>query len=312
MKVNTNSLFRRCNHTWEHKTNGALPCGKCPACRKRFTDEWTTRGILEDKSAINAWFVTLTYNDLNLPYVVKIGPLYTEGKQRYYQPWKHPVATGYVLIPVVKKKDVQKWLDRLFHQEKRFRKKRPSIIDEYQPRYLLMSEYGTEGNRPHYHAVIWNVNKKVIEDTHNSWNKGWVKIETPRKVGSTVGYCTKYLMKMDDYRNHTVKPFKMQSQNLGLSYILNHKEKVKSGLILMDGYMIPLPKNWRKHFYSSAQWRLIRTVSEIQLENEQNLAMEFLLDYFEECHITVHNHIKERRDTYAITEKKKKAILEHK
>ena len=44
-----------------------VPCGKCMACRVKRTMEWSVR-ILDEASYYKAnTFLTLTYNDENLP-----------------------------------------------------------------------------------------------------------------------------------------------------------------------------------------------------------------------------------------------------
>lgn len=44
-----------------------LPCGQCVACRLNKSREWATRCVLESKMHEENCFITLTYNDENLP-----------------------------------------------------------------------------------------------------------------------------------------------------------------------------------------------------------------------------------------------------
>lgn len=44
-----------------------LPCGQCTACRLNKSREWATRCVLESKMHEENCFITLTYNDENLP-----------------------------------------------------------------------------------------------------------------------------------------------------------------------------------------------------------------------------------------------------
>lgn len=45
----------------------AVPCGKCGACRKNRRASWTFRLTKEAKNSKNSFFVTLTYNDEEIP-----------------------------------------------------------------------------------------------------------------------------------------------------------------------------------------------------------------------------------------------------
>lgn len=45
----------------------SVPCGQCIGCRLKHSREWAIRMIHELKSWDQAWFVTLTYNNENLP-----------------------------------------------------------------------------------------------------------------------------------------------------------------------------------------------------------------------------------------------------
>lgn len=43
-----------------------IPCGKCVGCRLDYSRTWADRCVLEGKSFEHNWFVTLTYDDVNL------------------------------------------------------------------------------------------------------------------------------------------------------------------------------------------------------------------------------------------------------
>lgn len=47
---------------------GQVPCGKCLECRMQRAEEWSARMVIEAESCgYEAQFITLTYNDANLP-----------------------------------------------------------------------------------------------------------------------------------------------------------------------------------------------------------------------------------------------------
>lgn len=100
-----------------------VPCGKCLGCRADQARQWAIRlhhhaslayPTLDGRFSRPAWFLTLTYDDQNLP----------------------PAGA---LVP----EDCQLFLKRL---RKRLGKQKLS--------YYLCGEYGENTLRPHYHAVI--------------------------------------------------------------------------------------------------------------------------------------------------------------
>lgn len=44
-----------------------VPCGRCVGCRLDYSREWADRCYLESLTKSPNWFITLTYDDLNLP-----------------------------------------------------------------------------------------------------------------------------------------------------------------------------------------------------------------------------------------------------
>ena len=96
-----------------------IPCGKCDGCRLDYARQWADRCMLEAKYHDKNSFITLTYNDDNIP-VAENG--------------------NYTLV----KKDFQDFMKRL----------RESIGD-VKIRYYACGEYGSKSLRPHYHAIIF-------------------------------------------------------------------------------------------------------------------------------------------------------------
>ena len=93
-------------------------CGRCLACKVQKKKIWKTRMLLESKDHDKNSFITLTYSDEKLP-------------------------KGGTLDP----KDTQLFLHRL--------RKNLQRNNLQKVRYFLVGEYGTETQRPHYHAAIF-------------------------------------------------------------------------------------------------------------------------------------------------------------
>lgn len=106
-----------------------IPCGKCLGCKLDYSRSWADRMLMEyytfDKKAI---FLTLTYNNENLPVVFDLNdsPIYG----------------------TLRKKDLQDFLKRLrFH------------FGETKIRYFACGEYGSPERtfRPHYHLIVFGL-----------------------------------------------------------------------------------------------------------------------------------------------------------
>lgn len=96
-----------------------LPCGQCIACRLARSREWAIRCVHEASLYDDNCFITLTYNDENLPDDLSL-----------------------------RKSDFQKFIKRL---RKRFPRSKDNNI-----RYFHCGEYGEKLSRPHYHACLFN------------------------------------------------------------------------------------------------------------------------------------------------------------
>lgn len=111
-----------------------IPCGKCIGCRLDYSRYWADRMMLELETSKKAIFVTLTYNNDNLPVCQ-----YDEN--------------GDPLYGTLCKRDCQLWLKRL-------RKK----FEGVKVRFYLAGEYGETTLRPHYHAIVFGIGLSDLDD----------------------------------------------------------------------------------------------------------------------------------------------------
>lgn len=126
---------------------------------------------MESAKHAGSCFVTLTYNQENIP-------------------------RGVTLVP----KDPQKWLKRL-----------RLAVEPARIRYFLVGEYGDLTSRPHYHAAIFGLSNLdgggpdgisgIVRDT---WGLGhtFVGELTKESAAYIGGYVTKKMTKHDDGRLH--------------------------------------------------------------------------------------------------------------
>lgn len=114
-----------------------VPCGRCIGCKMRKARDWSVRCQLEAQLHDRSCFLTLTYNDFNLP-LTKDGD------------------------PTLVKRDLQLFLKRL--------RKELSNYD-ITIRFFACGEYGNRLARPHYHLLIFGCDFTEFDNiikNHNS------------------------------------------------------------------------------------------------------------------------------------------------
>lgn len=101
-----------------------VPCGNCIGCRLDYSKDWATRADLEAKRWQYNWFITLTYDEENLPKGIKGNPtLDTSNIDDFIQRLRNYFKVNYGYTGI---------------------------------RYLLAGEYGDQLARPHYHLILFN------------------------------------------------------------------------------------------------------------------------------------------------------------
>ena len=174
-----------------------IPCGKCLGCRLDHANDWATRMYMEAKLWKENCFVTLTYNDKNLPKnkqlakndIIKFFKLlkyYEEGNEE----WTNP-NNGKIEKPI---------------------------------RRLYCGEYGEKHKRPHYHAAIYNYKPKDLKpykQNHQGdmlytsktlqkiWGKGFVIIGDLSYKSAC--YIARYVQKKQEYQRQTGGKIKMET-----------------------------------------------------------------------------------------------------
>lgn len=224
------------------KESQYVPCGKCFACLSNRRAEWTFRLKQELKSSASAAFVTLTYDDEYLPFA----------------------SNGY---PMVSKTDVQLFMKRL-----------RKAFEPFKIRYFLVSEYGSNTLRPHYHFILFN--HPLDLDLHSSvikaWNKGHVHIG--QCTGASISYCAKYCLSFAELSKEYVRPFMLCSRRpgIGQSYLTPqmenwHREDLKE-YVIDDGRKNRLPRYYSKKLFDDSD--------KVEMSERKNdIMIKTLVDY---------------------------------
>lgn len=224
-----------------------LPCSKCLDCRKAQAKAWALRCRLELQQHASAVFTTLTYDDEHLP------------------------AT-------LTKRHVQLWLKRLRQRLWRSETARPL-------RFFYCGEYGSQSQRPHYHAILYGLTREDRPLIETTWGLGHVRTEPITK--RRIGYCAGYTRKK--YELHDLKPDRRVDPDTGEEYIWQppytdmsrnpgigaHARQYTNSWRLfttMDGHKMPVPR-----YYHEA-WKKQATPQQLQELLDEKIKHQALKD----------------------------------
>lgn len=123
-------------------------------------------------------------------------------------------------------------------------------------KYVLVGEYGSQTQRPHYHAIFWTTASQ--EDIQKAWYYGSVHI---RSVGrASILYTLKYIVQPKQGDGITkAKTFALFSKGIGADYMRSHyawhTEGPQAPLFhtYVDGRKVPLPKYYKDKMFGKYQ-----------------------------------------------------------
>lgn len=198
-----------------------VPCGKCNFCLESRRADWSFRLYQESKVSRSNHFLTLTYDEKNLPWS-------DEG-------------------PSLCKADVQLFTKRLRHVN--HSDGWPSI------RYYTVGEYGSDTERPHYHSIMFNLQRNALEGIQGIWGKGHVDVGTV--TPASIHYVTGYAINRVGEWEGRQKPFSLisnRSGGLGVNYVASnrawHKGDVLRNYVMKDGFRMKLPRFYKDKVFS--------------------------------------------------------------
>lgn len=210
-----------------------VPCGKCPACLARRVSGWSFRLMQEEKRAISAHFLTLTYD-------------------------KPPLSrNGFMTLD---KKDLQNFFKRLRKEQDKTAKVRI--------KYYAVGEYGGKTQRPHYHVIIFNVVRlSLIESNWAGFEANGVKlgaVHYGEVSGASIGYTLKYINKPQQVPKHRnddrLMGFSLMSKGLGAAYLTDATRKYHTDMLfdrcclpLEGGKKAAMPRYYKDKLYSESQ-----------------------------------------------------------
>ena len=222
-----------------------VPCNHCWACQLKYSAEWATRIMLESQKYEQNYYITLTYDQKNVPIAEQTSweqydpdPEDPHGpKIKTKQTRENDGTWGYTLYP----EDMNTFINSL---RKRFERKGHEGI-----KYFYCGEYGTETQRPHYHIILMNVplNETKFYDPwiDDNWKAHWKSTELEELWGKGIidvcelewscaayvaRYCTKKIELSGDktiyLENGKFPEFIRMSKGIGFDYFEKHYKEI--------------------------------------------------------------------------------------
>ncbi|WNK13823.1 MAG: replication initiator protein [Microvirus sp.] len=268
---------------WIDKSTGesiTLPCGKCYPCLSRRASGWSYRLMKEERISSSSYFITFTYDDEHVPRTDNnFKTLYKRHLQLFF---------------------------------KKLRKLHPPRCIKY----FCAGEYGTSSYRPHYHAILFNLDlskllnkrdayfiktRQIILDGKSPfhsqlWPHGHITIGLT--TAASVGYTLKYMMKESRIPLHKnddrVPEFQLQSKGLGKSHLSDnmiawHESDILNRMYipLSDGKKIAMPRYYKNKLYTKEQRQHIGHYLSTHIVDKIDLTAKQQLNNFEHSQIKI-------------------------
>ena len=237
--------FQVRNKSKDHNNQNLMvnvPCGKCLACKKRRASHWSFRLNEEAKISSSACFITLTYEE---------APISENG------------------FRTLNKRDFQLFLKRL-------RKKCPTN----KLKYYACGEYGTNTHRPHYHAILFNLPKSLIQSPEkiaDTWTHGHIHLANNNQltINYVVGYMTKSNFTRFNDQDDRLPEFSLMSKKMGSGYLTDamikyYRDRQVACIVREGGHIISMPRYYKQKIFTKHELKLINNEYHKLKETDMN------------------------------------------
>lgn len=207
--------------------NVALPCGQCIGCRSEKATQWAHRCAHEAGLSSASTFLTLTYDDENLP------------RDGHLRP-----------------RDLTLFIKRL---RKSAGSAVPGITTDRSLglRYLACGEYGSRTQRPHYHAIVFNLGFSdryaVGKDLYRSstldglWPSGLAKFGDATPAAAS--YIAQYNLKKQEWDPTKRAPFLRMSRRpaIGIRWLQQFQTDLRHGYLVENARRYSIPRSYKRY-----------------------------------------------------------------
>lgn len=188
--------------------NRLVPCGRCWFCRSQVRAQWDFRLLVQASFSQGAYFLTLTYDDNNIPLTSNGFPtLFADHLTSY---WKTLRNQGFSFS------------------------------------YFAIGEYGGRFGRPHYHVLLFMHRYFHPIYLKHFWRYGNVRIDACEPA--SIHYVCKFHVtpKERDVFSYVRRPFSRMSKGIGVEWLADHFYIDPPPSIRIGKNVYPFPRYFRK------------------------------------------------------------------
>lgn len=220
------------------------------ACRILRTAEWTERLLHEiNYRKCKGYFLTLTYNDDNLP---------KDGKLKKYH--------------------LKNFLEELLYEYKLKRNK-----GKRRPAYYFIGEYGDRTKRPHYHGILighelnseklYRKGNQIISDEINKyWRYGYHTVGSVTK--ESCNYVTGYIRKKIINKEYKTDEFQIVSKSIGKNYLISNYDKIFK-VLCDDSRKAIVPRYYKKLINDNSPMRKNIIMEKLNERKNRNIEINY-------------------------------------
>lgn len=206
-------------------------CGKCPRCLAQKSEQWAFRIFQQCKDCTSRYFVTLTYQNSQLP----------------------SSRNGYASL---KTGHVRDFIKRLRYYD-----------DNDQLKFFACGEYGSNFYRPHYHICLFNLKAlnsigEAWQNPHSEHDNVYGYVHIGELNAKSAAYCAKYMCKMKKVpyfaTDDRTPEFHRMSKGLGENFLTDEMVRYYQSnpfnlSVKFNNRRIPLPNYYRKKIWTDPQ-----------------------------------------------------------
>lgn len=286
----------------------SVPCGRCHECISAKINGWVMRLKYQQKNSINNLFLTLTYDDEHLPFTIIDDFEFDNNDNCVDNSYYSPCFNKDHLRDFIRSiRDKIRYSLKI----KGFSKEEIKKVNK-NFKYFIVSEYGSESKRPHYHALFFGLPDGFdwYSEIAKLWYYGFVGFG--KVADGSIVYCAAYLFKDPFYYRKDIpkelKPFMLCSNGIGESFVTTEvKNYFKSHVtdrFQIDGVTYKLPRYILEKIFPLLVCRLI---GEKNISDNNDKIFESIEKYGLKEYLRIQNSInKFKRDRFIKKNKKTK------
>jgi len=294
----------------------AIPCSKCIECRLENARQWAIRSVHEAQMYENNIFLTLTYNDENLPKKLE---------KRDFQ----------LFMKSLRKKIFKDFLNSYGQENWKLldKQEQKTLYNKIKIGVHYVGEYGEKTKRPHWHAIIFNYapDDKTYKYSTDSgdrvyksesidtlWNKGHTEFGSV--TFESAGYVSRYSAKKlvhgnDGQHDFNPVPGKSSHQAIGKKWLEKYYKDIFNygQVILSNGQKCAIPRYYEKWLAKNHPSEFQDYVLKIKHERQRNAEQKQQSD-LEKEHETQTRRFHEGKssNTYVNRQKARTTIINQK